>query len=47
MGNRLAVEIKAYILENFGPNKMLLGRISFIGHSLGGVKIRAALGKLL
>jgi hypothetical protein len=45
MGNRLAVEIKSYIIENF-PNNTL-GRLSFVGHSLGGLKIRAALPKLL
>jgi hypothetical protein len=45
MGNRLAVEIKSFIIENF-PNNTL-GRISFIGHSLGGLKIRAALPKML
>ncbi len=48
MGNRLAVEIKTFIIENFTVTKgNLLGRLSFIGHSLGGLKIRAALPKLL
>ena len=45
MGDRLAIEIKTYIADNF-PNNTL-GKMSFIGHSLGGVKIRAALPKLL
>ena len=45
MGDRLAAEIKSFIVDNF-PNNTL-GKVSFIGHSLGGVKIRAALSKLL
>ena len=45
MGNRLASEVKTYVIENFPQNT--LGRLSFVGHSLGGVKIRAALPKLL
>jgi hypothetical protein len=45
MGARLATEVKTYIIDNFPQNT--LGRLSFVGHSLGGVKIRAALPKLL
>lgn len=45
MGERLANEIKSFIIENFPQNS--LSKLSFIGHSLGGVKIRAALPKLL
>ena len=45
MGNRLAAEVKNHILEFFPPGT--LQRISFIGHSLGGVIIRAALPRLL
>lgn len=45
MGERLANEVKNFISENFPLNS--LSRLSFIGHSLGGVKIRAALPKLL
>lgn len=42
MGKRLADEIKDYIKIWF-PNPKLLGKLSFLGHSLGGVVIRAAL----
>ena len=45
MGVRLATEVKNHIIEFFPPNT--LQRISFIGHSLGGVIIRAALPRLL
>lgn len=45
MGERLALEVKEFIAENF-PQETLT-KISFIGHSLGGVTIRAALPKLL
>jgi len=45
MGERLANEVKTFIAENFPQNS--LSKLSFIGHSLGGVKIRAALPKLL
>jgi hypothetical protein len=41
MGKNLATEVQAYLAE-WCPGT-LLGRISFIGHSLGGVIIRAAL----
>lgn len=52
MGARLAVEIKEFIFENLthsnnSDSGLSLQRISFIGHSLGGLKIRAALPKLL
>lgn len=41
MGVRLSEEVRSYIKEWCpGPN---LGRLSFIGHSLGGLIIRAAL----
>jgi alpha-beta hydrolase superfamily lysophospholipase len=45
MGNRLATEVKNHIIEFFPPDT--LQRLSFIGHSLGGVIIRAALPRLL
>lgn len=45
MGNRLATEVKNHIIEFFPPNT--LQRISFVGHSLGGVIIRAALPRLM
>ena len=41
MGIRLANEVKDYIRDNC-PHETL-GRLSFLGHSLGGLKIRAAL----
>ena len=41
MGTRLGVEVREY-LNDWCPGK-LLGRLSFIGHSLGGLIIRAAL----
>ena len=41
MGKRLANEVENFIFE-WCPNNSL-GRLSFIGHSLGGVIIRAAL----
>jgi pimeloyl-ACP methyl ester carboxylesterase len=41
MGKNLATEVQAYITEWCPGN--ILGRISFVGHSLGGVIIRAAL----
>mmetsp|Transcript_23203 Transcript_23203/g.22714 ORF Transcript_23203/g.22714 Transcript_23203/m.22714 type:complete len:293 (-) Transcript_23203:59-937(-) len=44
MGDRLANEVKQYI-QSFCPVSCL-SRISFIGHSLGGLIIRAALPKL-
>lgn len=37
--------MKNFIADNFPQNS--LSKISFVGHSLGGVKIRAALPKLL
>lgn len=45
MGNRLANEVKNHINEFFPPGA--LEHISFIGHSLGGLIIRAALPRLL
>lgn len=45
MGHRLATEIKNHIIEFFPPDT--LDRISFVGHSLGGVIIRAALPRLM
>jgi pimeloyl-ACP methyl ester carboxylesterase len=45
MGNRLAAEVKNHIIEFFPPDS--LQRLSFVGHSLGGVIIRAALPRLL
>ncbi len=45
MGKRLAEEVIQYIRESCpGPN---LGRLTFIGHSLGGLIIRAALPHLV
>jgi poly(3-hydroxyalkanoate) synthetase len=44
MGERLANEVKQYI-QSFCPVGCL-GKISFIGHSLGGIIIRAALPHL-
>lgn len=44
MGERLATEVKQYILS-FCPASCL-AKISFIGHSLGGLIIRAALPHL-
>jgi hypothetical protein len=44
MGERLAGEVRDYIAEYCPGN--ILGRISFIGHSLGGLIIRAALPHL-
>ena len=45
MGERLANEVRTFIHDNFPQQS--LARLSFIGHSLGGLKIRAALPKLL
>jgi alpha-beta hydrolase superfamily lysophospholipase len=45
MGARLATEIKNHVIEFFPPDT--LRHISFVGHSLGGVIIRAALPRLL
>ncbi|KAL8444689.1 hypothetical protein Emed_006096 [Eimeria media] len=44
MGERLASEVLAYVQECFGTRG--LDRISFIGHSLGGIIVRAALRHL-
>lgn len=44
MGERLATEVKQYILS-FCPISCI-SKISFIGHSLGGLIIRAALPHL-
>ena len=44
MGERLADEVKQYIIS-FCPTQCL-SKISFIGHSLGGLIIRAALPHL-
>lgn len=44
MGKRLSDEVKDYISEHCQHNT--LGRLSFFGHSLGGLKIRAALPHL-
>lgn len=41
MGKRVAEEVRKYIHE-WCPGREL-GRLSFIGHSLGGVIIRSAL----
>lgn len=41
MGMKLAEEVDSHIKENFTSHG--LGRITFIGHSLGGLIIRAAL----
>lgn len=41
MGKRLAEEVHQYIRESCPGNQ--LGRLTFIGHSLGGLIIRAAL----
>lgn len=42
MGKRLATEVREYI-SKYLPRKGSLEKISFVGHSLGGVIIRAAL----
>jgi triacylglycerol esterase/lipase EstA (alpha/beta hydrolase family) len=44
MGRRLANEVLHFIDE--GCSRNLLHRLSFVGHSLGGVIIRAALPHL-
>jgi len=41
MGKRLAEEVHQYIRESCPGSQ--LGRLTFIGHSLGGLIIRAAL----
>ena len=41
MGKRLANEIKKYI-DEWCPGKTL-GKLSFVGHSMGGIIIRASL----
>lgn len=41
MGQKLANEVTTFIYDNCPGNT--LGRISFIGHSLGGVIIRSSL----
>ena len=41
MGKKLSNEIKTFIYENCPGNT--LGRISMIGHSIGGIIIRTAL----
>ena len=42
MGEKLAEEVKDYITKHF-PNPVFLGRLTFLGHSLGGLVIRSAL----
>ena len=44
MGKKLAAEVKSYIKE--WNNGLIFKKISFIGHSIGGVIIRAALPNL-
>ncbi len=44
MGERLAKEVRNYVKEWFPNNTMQ--RLSFVGHSLGGLIIRAALPRL-
>jgi predicted alpha/beta superfamily hydrolase len=44
MGLKLASEVKEFIEDNCPSNT--LGRISFIGHSLGGIIIRSGLESL-
>jgi predicted alpha/beta hydrolase family esterase len=44
MGERLAEEVHQYIRESCPGSQ--LGRLTFIGHSLGGLIIRAALPRL-
>ena len=44
MGQRLSTEILNFITENCPENT--LGRLSFVGHSLGGLIIRASLQQL-
>ena len=44
MGKKLATEVKSYIKE--WNNGLIFKKISFIGHSIGGVIIRAALPSL-
>eukprot|EP00917_Polyrhabdina_sp_WS-2016_P007369 GHVP01016438.1.p1 GENE.GHVP01016438.1~~GHVP01016438.1.p1 ORF type:complete len:739 (+),score=106.11 GHVP01016438.1:627-2843(+) len=45
MGLTLAEEIKSFVAENIGANT-LLGSVSFLGYSLGGIIARAALQHL-
>ena len=45
MGKKLSKEVHNYIKSRF-PNPMFLGKISFVGYSLGGLIIRAALPML-
>ena len=44
MGEKLANEVISFINENCPENT--LGRLSFVGHSLGGLIIRASLPNL-
>lgn len=44
MGDKLSTEVINFITENCPENT--LGRLSFVGHSLGGLIIRACLTKL-
>jgi len=44
MGKRLADEVLVYVNDNLPITS--LGRLSFIGHSMGGLIIRAALPSL-
>ena len=46
MGKRLSNEVKEYLAEESEDEEVNITRISFIGHSLGGVIIRAALPHL-
>ena len=46
MGHRLANEIMEYLEEEENDEESNISRISFIGHSMGGVIIRAALPRL-
>jgi len=43
MGKRLAKEVEMTINSNYEDKNITIKKISFIGHSLGGVIIRAAL----
>lgn len=44
MGSRLALEVKSYC-DGFSEDK-LIAKVSFVGHSLGGLIIRAAIPHL-
>lgn len=46
VGKRLAIEVQDYLEEEAQEDQLEFTRISFIGHSMGGIFIRAALPRL-